>query len=341
MVIETRGKLGILSCEGGKHFAEKVIKEIKSKNKKEKPVFIDSDEIVFANTEIKHLIKNSIRGIDLYVFQDVENPVMINDKNYSVYDNIGSLKAAIDAAWRSDPEHITVVLPVFPYARQDKQKGREGISASHIAREIEDLNVNQIITLDVHNEAIAGFFRKAKFENLRASKNIIDYVKNNIKLEDLVVMSPDVGGAARAEYYARKLKADLAICYKRRDYSSVNNIKKMDILGDIKEKNILVIDDIIDTAGTLVKLLESSKTKGAKKVYAACSLPLFNGKAVERINNAYNEGVVDGVIGTDAVYHSDEFKKENQWYHEVSVASYFARVIMNLNQRKSISKLLE
>ncbi len=277
----------------------------------------------------------------MYVFQDIQNPVMRNGKKYSVYDNVGALKAAIDAAWRSDPDHITVVLPVFPYARQDKQKGREGISASTISREIEDLNVNQVLTLDVHNEAIAGFFRKAKFENLRASKNIINYVKKNIKLENMVVMSPDAGGAPRAEYYAKMLNADLAIGYKRRDYSSANNIKNIDILGDVKQKNVLVIDDIIDTAGTLVKLLESSKSRGAEKIYAACSLPLFNGKAVERIKNAYKEGIVDGVIGTNVVYHSDEFKKDNLWYHEVSVSGYFAEVITNLNQRKSISKLLE
>ena len=334
----TRGKLSIIACESGKPFVKKILDEIIKKKVEVK--FISSSEVKFANSERKAVIKESIRGADVYIIQDVEN----STNGCSVDENLRALKTAIDAVYRSDANHITAVIPVFPYARQDKQEGREGITAAAVAREIEDVNANQVITLDVHNEAIAGFFRKAKLENLHASKNIIDYIKKNkddFDLKNLVVMSPDVGGARRAKYYAKILGVNLILAYKDRNYNTPNSIETIQIIGDIKEKDVLIVDDMIDTAETLIKVVKKAKEKGAKKIYVACSLALFNGPAIERIKKAYEERYLTAVIGTDAVYHGDDFQEKNPWYKEVSVASYFAEVIIRLNQHKSISKLLE
>ncbi|MBU1205097.1 MAG: ribose-phosphate diphosphokinase [Nanoarchaeota archaeon] len=338
----TRGKLSILACESGRHFADKIQKKIDEKigdgNKQLK--LVKSKEVKFANTERKEVIGESLRESDVYIIQDVSNSV----NGCSVDENLRVLKTAIDAAWRSDANHITAVIPVFPYSRQDKQEGREGITASVIARELEDLNADQIITLDVHNPAIAGFFRKAKFENLHASKNIINYIKENKKIFDfknLIVMSPDAGGVRMAKHYAQKLGTGLAFAYKDRNYDTPNSVESVKIVGEVKSMNVLIVDDMIDTAETLINVVKKAKEKGAKKIYVACSLALFNGSAIERIKKAYEKGDLTAVIGTDAVYHRDGFQEKHLWYKEVSVASYFTEVIIRLNQHKSISKLLE
>ncbi len=331
---DTRGNLSILACESGKHFAQRVFEKLGEKDVEVN--FIDSIERHFADTEIKTVIEESIRGADIYIFQDVENSV----KGYSVDENLRALKTAIDAAWRCDANYITAVIPVFPYARQDKQEGREGITASDVAREIEDANANHVITLDVHNPAIEGFFRRAKFENLRAYKTLVDYIKehpDDFNLENLRVMAPDLGGARRAGHYAEQLGVKPVFSYKKKKDHVVELIQ---IIGEVEDKDVLIVDDMIDTAGTIIEAVRASKNAGAQRVYAACSLPLFNGKALKKIIEAYEKGYLTAVIGTDAVYHGDDFQEKNPWFIEVSVASYFAKVISSMNKRDSISALL-
>jgi len=335
---ETRGKLSIIACGSGKPLAEKILKKLVEKGEYKEVRLIESKEIQFANTEIKTVIGESIRDADVYIIQDVENSVT----GKTVDENLRALKTAIDAAWRSDAKYITAVLPVFPYARQDKADGREGITAAMVTREIEAAGANHVITLDVHNTAIAGFFRRAKFDNLHASKNIIDYIRRNVNLKNLAVMPPDLGGAKRAEHYAQKLGVNLVFVYKKRDYNQPNVIEKAEIIGDIIGKDVLIVDDMICTGGTLLATAKLAKQKGARRIYSACSLPLFNGNAVEKMNTAYEEGYLHAVIGTDAVHHGGEnFQIKNPWFKEVSVASYFAKVIHKLNHRESVSELFE
>ncbi len=338
----TRGKLGIISCSSGEHFAEKVssrleeIIENDNPSKKDENVLIPMTERQFANTELKTEIDESIRNKDIYVFQDVENPSL----GLSVNDNYMALKTAIIAAKSSDARHITAVVPVFPYARQDKPKTREGISAAMVARELEDAGATRVITLDIHQEATSGFFRKAVLENLRASKKIMDYTYDNIPMDDLVITSPDAGGAQRASFYARELSRPLAIMHKERDYSTVNSVEKMTLVGDVEGKDCLFVDDMIDTAGTTVDAIDMVKQYDANDVYFATSLPLLNGPAKERLQKSYDEGKLTKVIGTDVTYHDPEFLHETPWYDHVELDKYFAKVIHNLNQGDSISRLL-
>jgi ribose-phosphate pyrophosphokinase len=337
-----RGELAILACESGRPFALRItenLKEIFSKeNIREKIRFIESKETHFANSEIKTELLESIRGTDIYIIQDIENSV----NGYSVDENLRALKTAIDSVWRSGAGHISVVIPAFPYARQDKSKSREGITAARVAQEIENYKATQILTLDVHNPAIAGFFRLARFEDLHASKNIIDYVTENINTKNLVVLSPDAGGASRAENYASKLKTELGFVYKKRDYSKPNCVSQSMLLGDIRGKDVLLIDDMVDSGGTVVSTITMLKEKeGARDIYFACSLPLFNGDAVKKLDELNKKGYLTGFIGTDAVFHGDDFSKKYPWFIEVSVAKYFARVIFNINHNCSISELLK
>lgn len=335
-----RGKLSILACESGMPLAKNIFSKLIEKGEYKEIKLIDSKEVRFANSEIKTSIGESIRDADVYIIQDVENSVT----GYTVDENLRALTTAIDAAWRSDARTVTAILPTFPYARQDKQDGREGITAAMVAREIEDAGAGHVLSLDIHNTAIAGFFRKAKFDNLHASKNIIDYIKNNadfFNLPNLVIMPPDLGGAKRAEHYAQKLGIDLVFVHKKRNYNQPNLVENAVIIGDINGKNVLIVDDMICTGGTLLKVAKLAKNSGARNVFAACSLPLFNGDAMTKMNLAYEEGYLNAVIGTDAVYHGgEEFRKKNPWFKEVTIASYFAKVIKKLNHRESISELL-
>ena len=327
-----RGDLRILACNSGRFFAQKVIEEI-NENSGENGLLIASEEMHFANGELKTVINESIRGNDVYIFQDVASGEDINI-------NLRALKTAIDAAWRSDAGHITAVIPTFPFARQDKAHDREGITAASVAREIENCHADHIITLDIHNTAIVGFFRKARVDNLHASKNIMDFIKKSklIDTKNLVVMPPDLGRARLAEHYAQKLGTEMAFIYKKRNYKIANTVDKSEVIGDVADKDVLIVDDMIDTGGTLVKAMEAVKEAGAKNVFASCSLPFFNGSAIERFDKLFSKGIMKGVIGTDAVYHKNLDKK---WFHEVSVASYFAKVISCLNNNMSISGLLK
>ncbi|MCR4284495.1 MAG: ribose-phosphate diphosphokinase [archaeon] len=335
-----RGPLAVMACKSGFPFAQKIIKELNNYLSSEgiSPIsLIPSQEVSFANSEIKTTIDCSIRGSDLYIIQDVEN----STNNLSVDENLRALKTAIDSARRADAHYITAVIPVFPYARQDKQVGRECITAAQVAREIEDAGADRVITLDVHNTAIAGFFREAKFENLRASKNILDYVKQNICLDNLIVVAPDEGGTKRASYYAQKLGVKLAIIYKERDYSTTSKIENTTLLGDVSGKDVFIIDDMISTGGTFYNISKMLKEKfDACDIYLACSLPLFNPPSIERFKELFSNGVIRQVLGTDAVSHSDIFKAQNIWYQEISVAKYFAKVIYSINNCMSLSALL-
>lgn len=338
--VYNRGRLGIISCESGRHFADKVVerlREIIGNDDGSDMLLRSSKETLFANTEIKTEIEESIRGQDIYIFQDVEN----ESNGLSVNDNLMALKTAINAAKLSNVHCITAVIPVFPYARQDKPKTREGISAAMIAREIEDCGATRIITLDVHNEAIAGFFKSAVLENLRASKDIMDYVRVNIGTDNLAVVAADVGAAPRADFFARRLGVKLAIMHKERDYSTANCVERMNLVGDVSGKDVLVTEDMIDTAGTVITAAKKLKESGAKRVFFSASLPMFNGPAVERIDKAYKEGLITKVIGTNVIFREKDFFGEHPWYAEVDLDKYFARVIYNINKGRSITKLLD
>ncbi|MDR2521447.1 MAG: ribose-phosphate diphosphokinase [Spirochaetaceae bacterium] len=310
---------------------------------------------MFANGEFKCEILKSIRGKDLFIFQDVENhsPIKINDGNetrvFSVNDNLMALYVTIDAAMQAAAEQITVVIPVYPYARQHKRKGREGLTASRIGSVLEMLGVKRIITLDIHSRELINGFNKVKFENLHASYQIIKalftIMPSPSELDNLVIVSPDTGAVDRNKFYATALKKPLALLYKERDYSHVsknaadNNIAVMNLLGSVHGKNVFMADDMVGTGGTLLKAMQFLKEAGAGKVIAAISLPLFSGDAVTFFDEAYRQGYFYRIIGTNAVHHSELLKRE--WYVNVNVSKLFAQIISRLHQKLSLSSLLD
>ncbi|MEE1166792.1 MAG: ribose-phosphate diphosphokinase [Treponema sp.] len=316
---------------------------------------VDATFTYFANGEFKTEINESIRGKDVFIFQDVENHEEIslnggkNKLSLSVNDHLMCLLNTIDAVRQAGAAKITLVVPVYPYSRQHKKKGREGLTAAMLGHVYEMLGVSRIITLDIHSREIVNAFSTINLENLHASYQIIRELGKIVdltgKTEDIVVVSPDTGAIDRNKFYASGLKLPLAMIYKERDYSVVTqnakdtNIKSVKLLGDVKGKVAFLADDMLGTGGTLLKAMSFLKENGATKVIAAISLPFFTGNATELFDEAYKQGLFYRVIGTNAVYHEELLNKE--WYISTDVSALFANVITRIHHNQSIGDLLD
>jgi ribose-phosphate pyrophosphokinase len=307
---------------------------------------------IFANGEIKSEIMESIRGKDVYIFQDVENhyPVTFSSGmigNLSINDHLMTIYVTVDAAKQAGAERITLVIPNYPYARQHKAKGREGITASRIGKILEGLGVNHIISLDIHSRDINSGFDRMRLENLHASYQIIQTLLrlDGVFSDDFVVVSPDTGAVDRNKFYASALKKPLALLYKERDYSKISanatesNISQIRLLGNVKDKTVFMADDILGTGGTLIKGMKLLKENGAHRIICSISLPLFSGNAISHFDEAYREGLFYRIIGTNAVYQEEVVRRE--WYINVNVSNLFAQVILRLHQNQSVSSLLD
>jgi ribose-phosphate pyrophosphokinase len=307
----------------------------------------------FANGEIKTEILSPVRGKDVYVVQDVENrqPVLFYGldapRQLSVNDHIFNLLTAADAALQAGARRVSLVLPVYPYSRQHKKKGREGLTASRFGQIMEHLGVSRIITLDIHSREIENCFNHLRLENLHASYQIIQQLARitDIGGPDFVVVSPDTGAVDRNKFFASTLKRPLALIYKERDYSKVSkdasdsNITEMKLLGDVRGKVVFMADDMLGTGGTLIKAMHFLREQGAREVICAVSLPFFSGNAEEDFEKAYRQGLFTRIIGTNAVYHDALLQRE--WYVSADVTSLFAHIISRLHHNRSLSPLLD
>lgn len=338
-----RGRLSLIACDSGKLFAERVDRNLREimrvVDARSSSSMRAAREIYFANGEMKSVIDENIRGDDVYVIQAMDDP----QSDRSINDNLMALMTALHAVHNSDADSITAVIPQYPYARQERKKAREPITARLVAQMLEDAGANRVITLDIHAEAIVGFFNQTILEDLHASKHIIESFRTIIpadQLENLVIVAPDTGGANMARYYSNKFKCALALVDKTRDYNRTSWITEMRLVGDVRDKTVILPDDLIATGGTLVNACRKLKDNGAAHIYVACSLPFFNGEAIEKLDAAHEEGLFECVLGTDAVWHGEEFRQKHPWYREVTVARLFAQVIFNINRRRSVSELL-
>ena len=308
----------------------------------------------FANGEYKTDILRSIRDQDVYIVQDVANETPLKfcgseeRFNLSVNDHLMILFTTIDAAIQSGAKRVSLVLPAYPYSRQHKKRGREGLTASMLGRIFENLGVARIITLDIHSKEIEHTFSSLALEDLHASYQILLTLSEHIDLvnEDIVVVSPDTGAIDRNKYYAASLNKPLALLYKERDYTTYSknaqdsNIKSARLLGDVKDKTVFMADDMLGTGGTLIKAIKIIREMGAKKIICNVSLPLFSGNAVEHFDEAFKKGYFNLLVGTNAVYLPEEILKK-EWYLSANVSNLFARAISRIHQDRSISPLLD
>ncbi len=276
----------------------------------------------FSNGETRVNIEETVRGCDVYIVQSLSNPV----DHY-----IMELLIMMDAMKRASAGRITAVIPYFAYARQDrKTRPREPISAKLLANLITVAGANRVITMDLHAGQIQGFF-DIPVDPLQASPILAEYIKNNLNLDDSVVVSPDVGGVARARAFASRLHLPIAIIDKRRP--APNESEVMYIVGDVKGKTCIVIDDMIDTGGTLVKGADALLEEGATEVYACATHPVFSGNAIENIKKSHiKKVIVTNTILLDKEHLCDKIEV-------LSVAKLFAEAIDRIHNNRSVSEL--
>lgn len=278
----------------------------------------------FSDKEIYVKIEENVRGGDVFVVQSTCFPGNTN---------LMELLIMIDALRRSSAKRITAVIPYYGYARQDrKNEPRVPITSKLIADLVVTAGADRVLTVDLHAGQIQGFFN-IPVDHLFAINVLIDYIKEQ-KLEDLIVISPDAGGVERARAYAKRLNSSLAIIDKRRDIP--NEAKAMNIIGDVKGKIAFIVDDMIDTAGTLMEATDALLGAGAREVHACCSHPVLSGPAGERIANS----PIKTVITTNTIPLNGELEK-NPKIKVLSVASLLGEAILRIHQETSVSSLFD
>ena len=270
----------------------------------------------FSDGEFQISINETVRGCDVFIIQSTIPPA----------DNLMEMLLMIDAAKRASAHKIIAVIPYFGWARQDrKDKPRVAIGAKLVANMLVSAGVDRVMTMDLHADQIQGFF-EVPVDHLFASTLFAPYLKSK-NLDNLIIAAPDAGGSKRANAYAKYLDVDLALCYKQR--KKANEISDMTIIGDVKGKDVVIIDDMIDTAGTLTKSANFYRT-WAKSVSACCTHALLSGPAHERIENS----VLKELVVTNTI----PLKEENKKIKVLSVASLFSDIMKQHVNLKSISK---
>ena len=277
----------------------------------------------FSDGEVTVEIRQNVRARDVFVVQPTCSPTN---------ENLMELLIMVDALKRASARRITAVIPYFGYARQDRRprSTRVPISAKVVANLLETVGVERVLTMDLHADQIQGFF-DIPVDNIYASPVLLSDLKSR-NYRDLVVVSPDVGGVVRARALAKQLGCDLAIIDKRRPAANVSEV--MHVIGEIDGRNCVIMDDMIDTAGTLVKAAEVLKERGAKSVFAYCTHPVFSGPAIERIKSSQlDEVVISNTIPLG------EAAKACAKIRQLSVAFLFAETIRRISDGESVTSL--
>ena len=277
----------------------------------------------FADNEIFVEMKENVRGEDVFVIQST---------SYPANDNLMELLIIIDTLRRASAKRITAVIPYYGYARQDRKSGpRTPISAKLLANLISIAGADRALMVDLHAGQIQGFF-DIPTDNLFAAPVFIEDIKNKFSGKDFVIISPDVGGVVRARAIAKRVDCDLAIIDKRREKASVSEV--MNIIGEIRNKHCILIDDICDTAGTLTNAAKALKDKNAKSVYAYITHGVLSEPAIERINNS----PIDKMIITDSILAREDIRSSNK-IEQLSIAPLIGEAIGRITENKSVSSL--
>jgi ribose-phosphate pyrophosphokinase len=284
----------------------------------------------FSDGEVGLSIDESVRGSDVFVIQPTSCPAN---------ENLMELLIMVDAFKRASASRINVVTPYFGYARQDrKSKPREPITAKLIANLIENSGAARVITADLHSGQIQGFF-DIPVDHLTGMSLLASHFKETLETElkkgEVVVVSPDVGGVARARHFAVMLKSDLAIVDKRRSYEVANFCEVMEIIGEVKGKIAILVDDIVDTAGSICNAAAGLKQRGCKTVFACATHAVLSGPALKRVNSSE----IDKLVFSDTIPLPDS--KRSDRVTQLSIAPLFAEAILRVHSDRSVSSLFD
>jgi len=299
----------IFGCNQSKELAEKIAKTYGTS-------LGNVITSTYSDGEFQPSYEESIRGTRIFII----------GSTHPGPENLMEMLLMIDAAKRASARHITAVLPYFGWARQDrKDKPRVPIAAKLVAKMIEAAGATRIITMDLHADQIQGFFEKP-VDHLFASTIFLPYLKN-LGLDNLTIASPDMGGSKRAYAYSKALESDVVICYKQR--AKANVISHMELIGDVTGKNVVLVDDMVDTAGTLTKAADLMMEKGALSVRAICTHPILSGDAYHKLEGSK----LEELIITDSI----PLKQKSDKIRVLSCANLFAEVMYNVHHNESIS----
>jgi ribose-phosphate pyrophosphokinase len=277
----------------------------------------------FSDGEITVSINENVRGFDVFVLQPTCTPVN---------DNIMELLLMVDAFKRASAKRITAVIPYYGYARQDRKvQPRVPISAKLIADLITAAGTSRILTMDLHAAQIQGFFN-IPVDNLYASPVLLEYVRKKYISKNLVIVSPDAGGVERARAFAKQLQCSIAIIDKRREVANVSQL--MNVIGEVKGKDSIILDDMIDTGGTIIQAATALMEKGSEQVIAACSHAVLSGSAVEKVNNS----VIKELIVTNTIPF-DSKKEQCKKLTVLSIAPLIGEAIRRIHEESTISSL--
>lgn len=303
-------KIKIFSGRASRNLAQKITESLGVK--------LGNETVIeFADGEFEPSFDETIRGSDVFIVQSTMPPA----------ENLMELLLMIDAAKRASANSVVAVLPYFGFARQDKKgKPRVPIAAKLIANLLTAAGVDRVMTIDLHADQIQGFF-EVPVDHLYASTLFVPYIKS-LNLPNLTIASPDMGGSKRANTYAKFLNTEVVICYKHREKANV--ISKMMLIGDVKGKDVVMIDDMVDTAGTFAKASDLMINQGASSVRAICTHGLFSANAYERLENSQ----LTEIVVTDTIPREHKSSK----IKEISVAVLFADTIKRIHDKKSISE---
>ena len=277
----------------------------------------------FSDGEIMVQINENVRGADVFVLQTACMPVNRH---------IMELLLMVDALKRASARRITAVIPYYGYARQDRKvQPRVPISAKLMADLITAAGTNRVLTMDLHAAQIQGFFN-IPVDNLYAAPVLLDYVREQYNFKNLIIVSPDAGGVERARAFAKNLECSIAIIDKRREVANVSQI--MNVIGEVENKDTIILDDMVDTGGTTIQAAAALKDKGAGRVVAACTHAVLSGNAVERVNNS----VLEELIVTNTIPLNSK-KDECKKLTVLSIASLIGEAIKRIHEESSISSL--
>ncbi len=361
-----RGNFQLFSCRSGEDYAQKLVTQLKniiterseelnnkkrlSSQEKEELSFINSIEdstirlgnaklLEFDDGEMDVILNHTENVRDKDVFL-VTNPYNTTDER-SINTNLMETLIFIDTLHRAKAKSVTLISLYYPYSRGDKQHAKDGIPAKLLANIYKTAGLDGIITMDLHADQIMGFFdsKYVKVENLHASPLIIHYLKNTIG-QDSRIAAPDTGAAKRAQYIAKHLNKGMIMAYKRRSYETAHQVDEMKILGLPGKDEVIIVDDMVASGGSVIKMINILKEKGVSKVAVAVAHPMLIGNAVEHFDKLYADKTNPfyQLIGTDSVPHKKSLLKK-PWYKEINTSKFISKVIYEIHISGSVSKL--
>ena len=342
--------LKLIVLDNCKDFGEKVDKHLQKIRKTKNSYIVPVCLTRFNNGEAKACIKNSIRGKDVYIISDIGNysctyKMFDFTNHYSPDDHYQDIKRII-LSTMGHAKSVNVVMPLMYEARQHRRKSRESLDCAQALQELNHLGVKGIITFDVHDPNIQNAIPNLPCDNFYTTNDTLrEFLENEtINKEELLVVSPDMGAMERARYLAEILKVDVGMFYKRRDLSKIvdgkNPVVAHEYLGkNVKDKDIIIVDDMIASGGSIIDVAEELKRKKARKIYCFATYSLFT-RGYEIFDDAYNKGIIDKIYTSNLSY-IPEVIKEKPWIHIVDCSLYMASIIDTLNKDESITDLIE